>query len=989
MARILLSGSYGYNNVGDEAILLAMLRDLRAALVDPSFTVVSGNPDLTRAQHGVDVIHWADWPGIARAVAEADLVLVGGGGILFDYEGFDPRRLCEPEAPALAFYCGAPLLAGLAGKRLMVYAVGAGPLDDEPSQRATRMALSMAQRITVRDDESRGVLDAIGFPSAAVEVTADPAFTLRPATGARVTEALEAVGIDVSRPFVAVVPREWQRGPGAAVWEAALAGGVAGFAAKTGVQVLLVPFHEPDDDACIERLTGRLADVPARVLDKQGDPELLLGVLGRSSLVIGMRLHSVIFAVVSAAPFVAIAYDPKVRQIARRVGCEEHVVSLDALDTLGEVAERVWQSRARISDQLLQARRSLEPLALRNAEIAASMLQAAVPGPPEIRSPETLELLRECLVGRLDAVAARDQRIRELVDALAWKDNEIGILWRRLGQQQEAGAEEPEQARAAAEAGRPGDVELLRTEVRTLLVERARQDEALEAARGDLVAAEAQLASSDEELQRANRALDAVREQRDIARAGEREAERKLGVLQGSFVVRLVERYWALLDRLTPPGTRRRRLVVGLHSAWAFLRHPFRAIRGGHEGAAAPSGPAVGASAAVTQPGSAGVGQVDPWHELATFEDAAAGGAAGRVVAIFSATKLDRSEGQRPTQLAIEMASRGITVVFAYWRWWPDEWCQQDWADRGIVQIPIDVVVSDPARFFAAFPGFDRTVLFEFPHPDFFAPVAAAHGAGWSVGYDVLDDWEEFHRVGQAIWYDQTFERHLLHSSDGVFTINRVLADHVRALGRREVEVVGNGVRLDIAVAHEPCSLERGEVTVGYFGYLAGAWFDWDLLAAAAGLRPTWRFYLIGYAGDPDAHHVRPNIHLLGKMPQFQLASHAAIWDVAVVPFKRERLARGADPIKTYEYLAMGLPVVVTGVGAPAGAEHLVLEADTPESFVARCEEAARTRGSGEAARRGFAEGCTWAHRVDAILESVAAGHQQFGEKRALFAGSA
>ena len=66
-----------------------------------------------------------------------------------------------------------------------------------------------------------------------------------------------------------------------------------------------------------------------------------------------------------------------------------------------------------------------------------------------------------------------------------------------------------------------------------------------------------------------------------------------------------------------------------------------------------------------------------------------------------------------------------------------------------------------------------------------------------------------------------------------------------------------------------------------------------------------------------------------------------------------------------------------------------MLEADTPESFVARCEEAARTRGSGEAARRGFAEGCTWAHRVDAILESVAAGRQQFGEKRALFAGSA
>ena len=499
------------------------------AVADPSFTVVSGNPDLTRAQHGVDVVHWADWPGIARAVAEADLVVVGGGGILFDYEGFDPRRLCEPEAPALAFYCGAPLLAGLAGRRLMVYAVGAGPLDDEPSQRATRMALSMAQRITVRDDESRGVLEAIGLPPGAVEVTADPAFTLQPAAEARVTETLEAVGIDLGRPYVAVVPREWQRGPGAAVWEAALAAGVAGLAARTGLQVLLVPFHQPDDDACIERLTRRLADVPARVLDRQADPELLLGVLGRSSLVVGMRLHSVIFAVASAAPFVAIAYDPKVRQIARRVGCEEHVVSLDVLDTLGEVAERVWQSRAQVSDRLRQARRSLAPLAVRNAEIAASMLQAAVPGPAEIRSAETLDLLRECLVGRLDAVAARDQRIRELVDALAWKDNEIGILWRRLGQQQEVRCGGTGVGQRGCRGRRPGDVELLRTEVRTLLIERARLDEALQA-RSAICPPRARSCRpwreisppSSEELQRTGRALEAVREQRDIARAGER-----------------------------------------------------------------------------------------------------------------------------------------------------------------------------------------------------------------------------------------------------------------------------------------------------------------------------------------------------------------------------------------------------------------------------------------------------------------------------------
>ena len=82
----------------------------------------------------------------------------------------------------------------------------------------------------------------------------------------------------------------------------------------------------------------------------------------------------------------------------------------------------------------------------------------------------------------------------------------------------------------------------------------------------------------------------------------------------------------------------------------------------------------------------------DPAPDLLAFEERVRERGAGTVVAIFSATQLLESEGQRPTQLALALARRGIPVVFVYWRWWDTEWRPQDRLEDGIVQIPIDVV---------------------------------------------------------------------------------------------------------------------------------------------------------------------------------------------------------------------------------------------------------------------------------------------------------
>jgi glycosyltransferase involved in cell wall biosynthesis len=231
------------------------------------------------------------------------------------------------------------------------------------------------------------------------------------------------------------------------------------------------------------------------------------------------------------------------------------------------------------------------------------------------------------------------------------------------------------------------------------------------------------------------------------------------------------------------------------------------------------------------------------------------------------------------------------------------------------------------------------------------------------------------------------FERHLASAADAVFAVTPLLAERLRALGAAEAEVLPNGLLPEIAEVGAPVSAPGGEVTVGYFGHLTAAWFDWELVAGAARARPTWKFELIGYGGAPESE-LPGNVVLLGPRPHRDLAAYAARWDVGIVPFKPGRLAASADPIKTYEYLAMGLPVVVTGVLPPPGGEAFLRRADDLEGFLAALTEeaeAARSRPEAAAERRAFAATCTWAARVDALLAALARRGQRVGEKEELF----
>lgn len=351
--RVVISGYYGFGNTGDEAVLAGMLAAFRRVGIDARVTVLSADPSLTMRDHpGVESIHRYAILPVARAVAGADLVISGGGSLLQDVtSAISPR-----------YYLAVLQLAHFLGRRTMVYAQGVGPLVRESTRKAVARALNRVGLITVRDPDSRVLLQSIGVDRPPIQVSADPSFLMEP--DLRSADALLSGHGLLGEELMAVALRSW---PGDWLREAGEA--IRRAAERLGVKVVLVPMQRPDDvETCA-------AVGEAVMLHDLGGPRVVKGVIARCGLVVGMRLHSLIFAAAERVPFVPIVYDPKVASFAAIA--EQHggvgVSSLDAR-ALEDAIVDAWERRAELRERLRERSAQLSELALESARLARELL---------------------------------------------------------------------------------------------------------------------------------------------------------------------------------------------------------------------------------------------------------------------------------------------------------------------------------------------------------------------------------------------------------------------------------------------------------------------------------------------------------------------------------------------------------------------------------------------------------------------------------------
>jgi polysaccharide pyruvyl transferase CsaB len=300
--RIGITGSYGGLNLGDEAILHSIIGQLRRDL-PVEITVFSRDPEDTKKRHGVERAVPVRKLSRAEAVAEVerlDLLVVGGGGILFDAEA----RIYLREA----------LIAKEKGVPVMLYAVGAGPLNHAGAQSAVREALEQADVVTVRERSAQQVLEEAGVHREIV-VTADPALLLKPEPlprGILRSEGLEGrrrlIGMSVREPGVAapdIDPKEYH---------ALLANAADFMVDRYDADIVFVPMEHSvlDSQHSHAVIAQMLRAQRATVLKSVYTSGQLLSLMGRFHFVVGMRLHFLIFAAMRGVPFVALPYAGKV-----------------------------------------------------------------------------------------------------------------------------------------------------------------------------------------------------------------------------------------------------------------------------------------------------------------------------------------------------------------------------------------------------------------------------------------------------------------------------------------------------------------------------------------------------------------------------------------------------------------------------------------------------------------------------------------------------
>lgn len=363
MYKLVISGYYGFGNAGDEAMLAAMIEALTQAAPEAVITVLSGNPAQTRRCHGVQALHRLDYPGIISALRDSDLLISGGGSLLQDVTS----------DRSLYYYLSIIMLAQKCHVPVMLYAQGIGPVRGRLAQAATRYIGNMADLITVRDEGSRQELRRLGVCQPPVEVTADPVLALNPVDKGIGRALLKQRGVEPGvTPLVGLAVREWQDW---GHYKNVLAQAADELVRRYRARLLFLPMQQREDGQAAAKVASRL-HAPAVILPGEYNTTELLSIVGNLDLLLGIRLHALIFAAIMGVPFVALSYDPKVDRFMASLGLSHagNLQDVTAAAVLARAAPHLDEDGA-VPPAVTERLRELRRLALHNAELAVQLIE--------------------------------------------------------------------------------------------------------------------------------------------------------------------------------------------------------------------------------------------------------------------------------------------------------------------------------------------------------------------------------------------------------------------------------------------------------------------------------------------------------------------------------------------------------------------------------------------------------------------------------------
>lgn len=360
---VMISGYYGFHNSGDDSILTSVISNLRKKCPSITITVLSKNPQETEKIYGVDAIDRFNICRIALALRKTRLLISGGGSLLQDVTS----------SASLYYYLTVMRLAKICGAKVMLYANGIGPISKRRNIRIVKNVVSKTDLITLREKNSRDELQSILLEEAPMFVTSDPVYALENGDSSLVDEAIKRSGITDGNEFFIIAVREWKYS------DREIADKIAEFAEAVSLKYGLIPLIVPMQDVYDKEISKRIAD---KINGKYGlmecglPPRTMLGVVGRAKFVVGMRLHTLIYAVKNAVPAIALDYDPKVAAVMESAG-QKFSMKVERIETekLCSLADEIMENREEICSRLSEKSKQYNVLAEKNIDMAIDLLK--------------------------------------------------------------------------------------------------------------------------------------------------------------------------------------------------------------------------------------------------------------------------------------------------------------------------------------------------------------------------------------------------------------------------------------------------------------------------------------------------------------------------------------------------------------------------------------------------------------------------------------
>ncbi len=296
--NVVMSGYYGFNNTGDEAIMISMHKNIQSLGDNYNITVLSNKPEETRDRYGIEAVYRFGIRDVFRAIKNCDVLLSGGGSLLQD----------STSTRSLLYYLSITILAKMMGKKVMLYANGIGPVSGKRNRRFVKQVVNKADLITLREENSYDELLSMGVDSKKCFVTADPVFTMKGVSREEAIDLLHKEDIPVDKKIVVVSVRNWK---GMERFIGRFAKLCDVIVKKYDRTIVFLAMQMPNDIKVSERVKEQMHE-DAYILQGHYTPEQVMGIISLADFILSMRLHTLIFAASQKVPLIGFVYDPKI-----------------------------------------------------------------------------------------------------------------------------------------------------------------------------------------------------------------------------------------------------------------------------------------------------------------------------------------------------------------------------------------------------------------------------------------------------------------------------------------------------------------------------------------------------------------------------------------------------------------------------------------------------------------------------------------------------